>query len=548
VPATQAHGYIARKVGQPDGLRVYPETAPPLTIGGHDVRGWLAVPAFGASGELTTLQFIPPNAGPKLNLPGHAVRGFFTVGNLRPGTLAYVVEGIGAAWTAHAASGMPALVAFGAGNQAKVAAAAKDLNARPVLVADRGKEDACERVARELGCPWVSMPQSMAQNEDINDLHQREGLETVAAVLAAERVPHAVAEAANDAGQPAFSFTRVADILQHLKPIDWLVRGYLEADSLALLFGDPGCGKSFAAIDLACAVATGADWHGKPTTQGAVFYIAGEGHNGLARRFKAWELLNGRSLAHAPVFISQRSATLYDAESAAAVSQAAQALAAASGQKPRLIVVDTLARNFGGADENSTADMNAFVTNLDAHLKDPFRACVLIVHHTGHADKTRARGAMALKGALDAEYQLQRDDDGLVRWTTTKMKDAEHPEPLSFRLEKVALPFQDEDGQQVVGAALKPAAYVAPPKAGKTGRGKNQTMALQVLREMEAEHRRRLEDDGRDPAGALVKEEDWRHTLIGKHNLNRFQFRDLKNSLVEAGLVVIESGGYVRSA
>lgn len=363
----------------------------------------------------------------------------------------------------------------------------------------------------------------------------------------AERSPQADAEATSDAVSAAFGFTRVGDILQHLKPIDWLVRGYLEADSLALLFGDPGCGKSFVAIDLACAIATGSGWHGKAATQGAVFYIAGEGQNGLARRFKAWEILNGCNLAKAPLFVSHRPATLYDAESAAAVSQAVQALAAASGQTPRLIVIDTLARNFGGADENSTPDMNAFVANLDAHMKNPFHACVLIVHHTGHADKTRARGAMALKGALDAEYQLERDEDGLIRWNTTKMKDAEHPEPLSFRLERVALPFLDEDGQQVFGAAPQSAAYVAPPKAGKTGRGKNQTAALQVLRQLEAEHRKRLEDDGRDPGTALVKEDDWRHLLVGSHGFNRFQFRDVKNSLIEAGLAVIVSGGYVRT-
>jgi len=550
VPATAAHGYIERKGGQPDGLRVYPASASPITILGHDVRGWLVVPAFDAQGALATVQFIPPAAGvQKLNLPGHQVRGFFTVGELRAGEAAYIVEGIGQAWSAHAATGCAALVAFGAGNQAKVAAAAKAAGARPVLVADRGKESACERAAQGLGCTWVAMPPDMPANGDLNDLQQAEGSEAVAAVLAAELGAVTPAQqAANDNAPPSFGFTRVADMLHHLKPIDWLVRGYLEADSLALLFGDPGCGKSFVAIDLACSVATGSQWHGKPTAPGAVFYIAGEGHNGLARRFKAWEVLNGRSLADAPLYASHRSAALYDASSAAAVSQAVQALAEASGQHPRLIVVDTLARNFGGADENSTSDMNAFVTNLDAYLKDRFHACVLIVHHTGHADKTRARGAMALKAALDAEYQLERDEHGLIRWATTKMKDAEHPEPLSFRLESVALPFLDDEGRPVFGAAPVSTAYVPPKKQGKAGRGKHQTAALQALADLEREHRQRLEAAGQDADDALVKLDTWENRLLRDLQMDRRRLSDVRLSLVEQGLIELIPGGYVRTA
>src|SRR5687768_16766709 len=92
-----------------------------------------------------------------------------------------------------------------------------------------------------------------------------------------------------EAEDSGFQFTRVSEIIgAGLKPIAWLVRKYVEADSLALLFGDPGCGKSFAAIDLSCCIATGTPWHGNRTTSGAVFYIAGEGQNGLARRFAAW--------------------------------------------------------------------------------------------------------------------------------------------------------------------------------------------------------------------------------------------------------------------
>lgn len=545
-PATAQHGYIIRKGGRPEGLRVY---RGPLKIAGYPMAGRLVIPARDASGTLQTLQFIDPerqsDGKGKLNLPGCPVAGWHTVGELKPGEHAYIVEGIGQAWTTHAATGCAALVAFGSHNMERVAQAAQTAGARPVLVADRGKEEQAQETAERLHCAWVAMPDDLPANGDINDIQAAEGIEAASAILAQVRQPEI--KPLNSSGT-SFGFTRVADMLHHLKPIDWLVRGYLEADSLALLFGDPGCGKSFVAIDLACSVATGSGWHGKATTPGAVFYIAGEGHNGLARRFKAWEALNDRSLADAPLYASHRSASLYDATSAAAVSEAVQALAEASGQHPRLIVVDTLARNFGGADENSTSDMNAFVSNLDAFLKDRFHACVLIVHHTGHADKSRARGAMALKGALDAEYQLEKGEDGLIRWNTTKMKDAEHPEPLSFRLDRVELPFLDEDGQPVFGAAPVSAAYVPPSKPGKAGRGKHQTAALKALAELEREHRERLESAGHDSNEALVKLESWENRLLRDLQMDRRRVADVRSSLIEQGVIEIIPGGYIRAA
>ncbi|WP_439560713.1 AAA family ATPase [Roseinatronobacter sp.] len=53
----------------------------------------------------------------------------------------------------------------------------------------------------------------------------------------------------------------------------------------------PSSGKSFLAVGIALSVATGTPFHGRDTKQGAVFFIAGEGRNGLARRFAAWGMV-----------------------------------------------------------------------------------------------------------------------------------------------------------------------------------------------------------------------------------------------------------------
>ena len=354
------------------------------------------------------------------------------------------------------------------------------------------------------------------------------------------------AKQVDDETPAAFSFARVGDVMAAgLKPVGWLVRNYVESDSLALMFGDPGCGKSFAAIDLSCCVATGTAWHGNRTTPGAVFYIAGEGQNGLMKRFAAWSQHNRIPLAGAPLFVSSKPAQLTVDSSAACVYAAVAELEATSGQRPALIVVDTLARNFGGADENSSQDMNAFVANVDAFLRKNWDATVLLVHHSGHADKSRARGSSVLKGALDAEYSLTKDDAGTVRIEATKMKDAEQPAPVAFTMESVTLDgVFDEDGEPVTSVALSCVSYVPPARPGKAGRGKNQVQALQILRELGVEHRKRVSDSGRDPSAARVSMEAWRDRM-GNSGLNRFQIRDVVGSLKDSGTVVTDLGGYV---
>lgn len=497
------------------------------------------VPVLDADGTPANVQFISPT-GDKLNIAA-PMAGTFTVGTLEKGAPAYIVEGIGHAWSIHAVTGKVAVVSFGVSNIERAAAAIKAAGAAPIIVPDRGKESKAVETAARLGCAYALLPDDLADGTDINDLHQDRGADAVRQVL--ENVQRA---ATNDNGR-SFAFLNVGDMVQHLKPIDWLVKNYIERDSMAVIYGEPGHGKSFVAIDVACSVATGTDWHGRRVKPGAVFYIAGEGHNGLARRFRAWSEARGVSLADARLYVSNRSAALTDAMSAADVAAAVQELADATGETPALIVVDTLARNFGGGDENSAADMGAFVSNLDNNLRHPWKATVAIVHHSGKDTSKGARGSTALRGAVDAEYEIARDDTGTIRMQPHKMKDAENPEPLAFRLESVDLPLVDEDGNRVFGAALNLVDYIEPPKAGKMGRGKNQTLAIQVLAELEQENCDRLEAGGYDPDSARVSLDQWRDRLA-THDIDRRRFSELKRTLQEAGKIIIEAGGNVRPA
>ncbi|OQB87069.1 MAG: Regulatory protein RepA [Planctomycetes bacterium ADurb.Bin126] len=247
-------------------------------------------------------------------------------------------------------------------------------------------------------------------------------------------------------GPRRLQLTRADQI--EMRPPDWLLRGMLERDTFALIFGDPGCGKSLLAIDWACRIATGTPWRGHPVKAGPVVYIAGEGQQGFGRRIRAWEKHNDVSLADAPLYVAP-------AVAIPDVSQVAELLTALGllDEPPALIVLDTLARCFGGGDENSTQDMSKFVSACDA-IRQRYGCTILVVHHAGHADKSRARGAIALKAALDAEYRLAKDGGLLL--TATKMKDAEMPAPVAMELVTVELPgIVDDYGNPVTSAAVE---------------------------------------------------------------------------------------------
>lgn len=340
------------------------------------------------------------------------------------------------------------------------------------------------------------------------------------------------------ADRSAFEFTRVSDM--KVRPAHWIVRKLLERDCIALDFGDPGCGKSFVAYDMGCCIATDTEFHGHKVKQGAVFIIAGEGFNGIQRRLRAWEIVRGVSLKDAPLFISRTPAALCDPGSTEDVATAIRTLASDTGIEPTLIIIDTATRNFGPGDENSTRDMGQFIASLDA-LRVEWGAAILVVHHSGHGDKTRARGAMALRGAVDFEYRVDKDENGVIRLECTKCKDHDHPKPIAFRLASVDLGIVDEDGQPVTSAALTSCEYIQPVQQSKTGRGSNQTKALQILHELRTEHQARLEQDGREQSGARVLVDDWKQRCI-EGGIDRKRWPEVRQSLQDSGQIRIENG------
>jgi hypothetical protein len=249
-------------------------------------------------------------------------------------------------------------------------------------------------------------------------------------------------------------FTR-ADKVQ-FAPTDWLVEGWLVKNTLAGLVGASGGGKSFLAIDWACRIATGMHWHGRKVAKGAVFYLAGEGKQGLSKRIHAWESHFGQVMTGSPLYLADGLPFLCEDSQTFGTIDAIHDLADellfnCGAAEPSLIVVDTVARAMAGENENSAESMGKLVRSLDM-LRERWGATVLAVHHTGH-EGTRARGSSAFYAALDSEFLL-KGTDKTVELAGTKEKDWTKPGGLI--LEKVQVPVEivGTDGKTIRDTSL----------------------------------------------------------------------------------------------
>jgi hypothetical protein len=350
-----------------------------------------------------------------------------------------------------------------------------------------------------------------------------------------------LSELAKSEGKPPFVFRSAAELVAEPTPIQWLVKTLFELTTFVLFYGDAGSCKTWLALSISVHVAAGLPWFGCDVRQGAVFIVAGEGNRGLRRRLAGFLRHHNIAAQDLPLFFSDGAAAFTENESVADVITAVQKLVGKTGCRPVLVVVDTIARNFGAADENSTKDMGSFVHGCD-WVRNEFGSTVLALHHVGHQDKTRARGSTTLRGALDAEYRITRDDAGTIDFTCTKVKDIEAPQSRRFVLTNIELDWLDDEGLPVRTAVLT-ATDALPVATGKVGRGRNQTKGFNILVAALERHRSHLSEGGQNPDGAGVTLVEWRD-LCAEGGINRNRFAEVEKTLSHIGHIV-HRGGFV---
>ncbi|WP_422001183.1 AAA family ATPase [Roseovarius mucosus] len=244
---------------------------------------------------------------------------------------------------------------------------------------------------------------------------------------------------------------------------NYMVKGWLDRNSLSMLYGPSNAGKTFVALDIAMHVAAGKPWRGLPVNGGPVLYIAAEGGAGIRNRLAAIKR-DRPELAAAPFTLLPVGLDLHGQGDAMAICEIMP------DESPALVVIDTLARSMGAGDENTAKDAAQFVRNCDL-IRERAGAHVMVIHHTGKDEERGARGSSALRAAVDNEIQVTANGEIISR----KQRDQEPPEPLHFKLRSVVL-GEDEDGDPVTSAVVD--VTEPPKKARKPLTGKNNVAML----------------------------------------------------------------------
>ena len=473
----------------------------------------VVIPLFNTARDRVGWQRITPNGQKRFN-PGLSKDGgvFGVVGKgLTRGGAIWVAEGWATACSVHMATSRPVIFALDAGNMSTVCNAieAEWPEARLRIAADNDEKGLA--AARATGKPFAvpALP-----GADWNDVHASAGLSAVKAGLAEHRLT-----------TPRRLFTHLDDLV--IRQPEWLIDGLIEVSTLAMCFGSAGSGKSFAVLDMALCIASGTPYHGHSVQQGSVFYIAGEGLSGMSRRAAAWQKHHEVGKGQAQFYLSNRAVIMSDPDAVDVLKSEIATLVEVAG-KPRLLVIDTLARSLGGASENDGKDVNEFIVACDS-IKEKYGCTVMLVHHSGHQSKERARGASQINAALDHEFRIDAVGNNLVTLTFTKQKEDAMPEPKAFT--KLPIEMMTADMEHVSSIVLEFTADM--PGQGAAGMSAGTRKIINLIEE--------LAINGEIERDILRKTYMSRFDTGNRDSTKRKFNRDM-NGTIEDGLVRQENG------
>jgi phage/plasmid primase-like uncharacterized protein len=457
VAAHPDHPYLKRKGIQTHGVR---------TTG----DGRLMVPLYDQDGTLSTLQYIDEDGG-KLYHPGGKSGGkFWMVGSLdEPGTL-FVAEGFATAATIYETTSRPCIVAYSASSLVPVTASLREMygeNQDIVIVADHDKHGVGQRYADQASAKYgarVVIPP--IEGMDANDYAQAG--HNLAALLIQQ-----TGTAVIDKLKVVFGDQLGSDY----EAPDELVEGLMTIGSSVVVYGDSNSGKTFWALSVATAIATGSDCYGRKTDPGLVVYLASEAPGSIRSRMQAIKKYHGcdlENLAMVPVPMN-----FYNGDQDAHdVIELVRAIEQIKGQRVRLIIGDTLARMSAGANENSGEDMGPVMARFD-QVATATGAALMIIHHNGKDAAKGARGWSGIRAHIDTEIEVT-EKEGTRSVTVTKQRELPSKgDTIYFKLEII------EMGTTKFGGAATTCVAIPDDEALATNPHKKPTKHDETMRTLE---------------------------------------------------------------
>jgi len=198
---------------------------------------------------------------------------------------------------------------------------------------------------------------------------------------------------------------------------------------LNALYGQPGSGKSFVAIDFCKRLAL-------TYPENAVIFSAGEGTSGLSGRSEAWD--KHFQVATENMFLWDEAVPLLNPEAVE------EFIANIETLNPIFVCIDTLARSMAGENENDTSIMSKYITATE-ELMRRLDCGILLIHHTGRAGYIR--GSSVLDGSCDSMLKLQSSDDVITVFNSLDNggKNKHNPEIPAIRMQILPVDVKIDD-------------------------------------------------------------------------------------------------------
>lgn len=289
----------------------------------------------------------------------------------------------------------------------------------------------------------------------------------------------------NEKKSKGFKLLLWNDFINILPDQEYLIDGIIEQNATGMIYGKTGSYKTFLALDIAMCIATGKDFHGRKVKKGLVVYIAGEGNRGLAMRTLAWNnKYNTNDIV--PLFCASNMRTSIRVEKSFAVlNREIKSIVEKYNRNPSLIIIDTVRKNMGVGNENTSEDIGDFLDKID-DLSNDFNSGCMIIHHTNK--NGGIRGSSALESDVDFVFETSVDAKSKkLKFTNRKMKDGKSPVPLYFEMQEEEFYIENMKKSSLVPIEIESEIKVIEPPNPKLKKGKVYNVAKNIWQEKSPE-------------------------------------------------------------
>jgi hypothetical protein len=268
------------------------------------------------------------------------------------------------------------------------------------------------------------------------------------------------------------------------EPIRWLAKGLFPSRGVGLIAGQSGVGKSFVAVELAGALATGMPFFDRRIpAPGGTLFVLGEAEGTMAERLealcqgklRAWQ---GENLPIAWAAIENLAAA--EADIVATCREASKIMQQDFGVPLRLVIVDTIAATFALQDENDSAEATRAMKTLQ-RIAEQTGTLVIGVAHYGKNVEVGVRGSSAFTASADVILAAtwKRTMTGQVTQRSLSLDKSRRAETgwcAEFFLYKTKI-GHDEDGDEITSCFVISSPRATPVAANDNPKPKGRPLS-----------------------------------------------------------------------